>query len=175
MQTMIDSRPANALAAAPWRVDSARSSIRFRVPHLWGLTTVTGHFERFEGTLRADESGDVHFLLAVDAASIATGNRRRDGHLRSGDFFNLREYPLVRFTSVRALVADGRLAGTGWLEAAGRYVAVPFDASVRRREEDVEIDVVALVDQRQLGMTWSPLGAVKAPVAISLDLVVRPL
>jgi polyisoprenoid-binding protein YceI len=39
------------LATGAWRLDPAHSSIEFHVPHFWGLITVKGHFERYEGTL----------------------------------------------------------------------------------------------------------------------------
>ena len=51
----------------------------------------------------------------------------------------------------------------GELEAAGRKVPLSFEASVRQIDGELEAEATALVDQRLLGMTWSPLGTVRSP------------
>ena len=50
-----------------WRIDPARSSIEFRTPTLWGLATVKGRFDRYEGTLDLDQ--DPAIELTIDAGS----------------------------------------------------------------------------------------------------------
>ena len=50
-----------------WRIDPARSSIEFRTPTLWGLATVKGRFDRYEGTLGLDQ--DPAIELTIDAGS----------------------------------------------------------------------------------------------------------
>ena len=52
---------------------------------LWGLVTVKGRFERYEG--RLDFSEDPVIELAINAASLDTGHAKRDKHLRSETFF----------------------------------------------------------------------------------------
>ena len=68
-----------------WRLDPRRSSVEFRAGHLWGLLTVKGHFDCYEG--RLDLSADPAIELTIDAASVQSRNRKRDQHLRSTDFF----------------------------------------------------------------------------------------
>ena len=84
-----------------WVVDPARSTVEFRVRNFWGLTTIVGHFSRFDGSYTVGTDGRAVELI-VDAGSLDTGNRRRDEHLRSSDFFDVEPLPHVRFTTTPA-------------------------------------------------------------------------
>jgi polyisoprenoid-binding protein YceI len=108
----------------------------------------------------------------VDAASLDTGNRRRDRHLRSADFFDVQHHPEVRFRS-RSVYddGDGRLHVEGELEAAGGRARLQVEATVT--DGRLELDAAATIDQRELGMTWSPLGAIGTPTALSVHARLR--
>ena len=150
-------------ATRRWVVDPARSTLEFRVRNYWGLTTVVGHFTRFDGayTVGTDERA---VELTVDAGSLDTGNRRRDEHLRSSTFFDVEAHPHVRFTANDVTGAgNGTLRVRGELDVAGRKVPLSFDAAVRVRDGELEAETTTLVDHRLLGMTFSPLGAVRSP------------
>src|ERR1700760_4388861 len=67
-----------------WQLDPQRSSLAFCVGHFWGLGTVSGHFESGRG--RLDLNANPPIVLTIDTASLQTGNRRRDRHLRSAAF-----------------------------------------------------------------------------------------
>ena len=104
-----------------WRIDPARSSIEFRVPHFYGLQTIKGRFERYDGLLQL--SRDPAIELTIEAASLDTNNPQRDKHLRSADFFDVENHPLVRFVS-EAIALDGaRLSVRGRLHAAAKRPA----------------------------------------------------
>jgi polyisoprenoid-binding protein YceI len=156
--------PANttaAVATGRWRLDRSRSSVEFRVPNLYGLQTVKGRFERYEGML--DVSSRPAVLLVVESDSLDTRNERRDEHLRSGDFFDVANHPRVRFEADAAELDGGALKVRGLLYAAGRHVPVEAAVTVSRVGDELEIEATAKVDQRELGMTWSPLGVIRAP------------
>ena len=102
-----------------WKLDSARSIVEFRVPTFWGLSTVVGHFDRFDGFYGRDSEDVLAIELAIDADSLDTGNGTRDRHLRAERFFNVRAHPQVRFTSTLVNDLGGTLAVVGHLEAAG--------------------------------------------------------
>jgi polyisoprenoid-binding protein YceI len=156
-------------AGTSWRIDPARSRAEFRVRHFWGLTTVHGHFDRLDGRLRVLQDGRCEIELEIDAASLDTGNRKRDEHLRSPEFFDVERHPTVAFRSTSADPGDGRLRVTGRLEAAGEYAPLVLDAAVRPDGDGLEIDAASTVDQRRLGMTWSPLGMARAPVDLAVQ------
>ncbi|HKP98433.1 MAG TPA: YceI family protein [Fibrobacteria bacterium] len=95
---------ASALAAtahaATYNVDTAHSDVTFKVRHM-GISTVTGKFEKFGGTFDVDPKNikATKGNLTIDAASILTGNAKRDGHLKSADFFDVAKYPEIKFVS----------------------------------------------------------------------------
>jgi polyisoprenoid-binding protein YceI len=149
-------------AAAPmrWTVDHDETSVDFAVKSFWGLSTVRGRFDRFGGSYEVGPDG-MRIELTIDAESIDTGNRKRDEHLRSDDFFHVGEHPQVRFTSTRVRQQrDGVLHIEGRLEAAGKVVPLEFDAAVQQVDHGLEIEATTTVDPRELGMSGGPLGMI---------------
>jgi polyisoprenoid-binding protein YceI len=156
MQTIIET--------TTWRIDPDRSSVEFRAQHLWGLATVKGAFTRYQGTL--DLSGEPAVELTIDAESLDTGNRRRDEHLRSPAFFGVEQHPYVRFASERATLKGEKLTVSGRLHAHGESVPLDIDATLHRVGDVLELAAVADVDQRRLGMTFSPLAMIRSPTTL---------
>ena len=144
-----------------WRIDPTRSSVEFRTPTLWGLATVKGRFERYEGTL--DLQHDPVIELTIEAASLDTNLGFRDKHLRSGDFFDVERHSQVRFVSDSVTLEGERLKVRGRLHAAGQSIPLELDASVRRVGDELEVDANTLADHRELGMSHGLLGMIRTP------------
>src|ERR1700733_8244048 len=68
--------PVSELATGTWRLDPSRSSVEFHVRHFYGLMTVKGHFDRYEGTVALGAEPAVQ--LTIDADSLDTKNAKRD-------------------------------------------------------------------------------------------------
>ncbi len=149
-----------------WRLDPARSSVEFHVPNFYGLMTVKGRFERYDGTLELGARPAVE--LTIDAASVDTGNAKRDKHLRSADFFDVEQHPHVRFTSTSATPHGEAIRVHGRLEVAGEQLPLELVAAVQSVDGALEVEAVTFVDQRRLGLTWSPLGLVRAPTKLTV-------
>lgn len=83
-----------------WSIDNAHSDVAFKVRHMM-ISTVTGHFEDFEATVKTDgdnfENASIEFSAKTD--SINTKNKDRDNHLKSDDFFNAEKFPEMKFVS----------------------------------------------------------------------------
>ena len=144
-----------------WRIDPTRSRVEFRTPTFWGLLTVNGHFERYEGTL--DLRQDPQIDLTIEAASLNTNNKMRDKHLRSGDFFDVANHPQVRFASDSARLDGDRLTVSGRLYAAGKSISLDVDARLRRVDGELEVDGTAHANQFELGMSHGMLGMIRTP------------
>ena len=114
-------------AADDYTIDDAHSSVVFKIQHL-GLSWIHGRFNDVSGsfTLDKDEPGKSSFALTIKAESIDTGNTKRDQHLRSPDFFNVKQFPLLSFksTSVKA-VKDGYEV-TGDFSLHGQTQSITF-------------------------------------------------
>jgi polyisoprenoid-binding protein YceI len=169
MSTTHSAQDSRQLAGTRWRLDPSGSSAEFRVPNFWGLATDKGRFQRLDGWLEVDDDQQWRMELTVDAASLDTGNPRRDRHLRSAAFFDVEHHPEVRFRS--GSVHDqggGRLRVEGELEAAAGRAPLQVEVSVEHTDGRLDLDAAATVDQRQLGMTFSPLRMVRSPTELSV-------
>ena len=82
-----------------WAIDPTHSEIQFKVKHLV-ITTVTGNFGEFSGQVEANDTfTDLNVQFSAETASISTNNEQRDGHLKSGDFFDVENFPKLTFKS----------------------------------------------------------------------------
>jgi polyisoprenoid-binding protein YceI len=105
--------------AGTWTIDSLHSEVGFSVRHMM-VSKVRGKFTKFGGELvTADDVLGSSVTAEIDLASIETGSEQRDGHLRSPDFFDTENHPLMtyRSTGIRAdgddYVIDGELSLKG--------------------------------------------------------------
>lgn len=144
-----------------WRIDPTSSSVEFRAQTLWGLATVEGRFERYEGTLDLQQNPVIE--LTIDAGSLNTNLGLRDGHLRSADFFDVVNHPQVRFVSDSATLEGERLQVRGRLHAAGQSIPLELDARLRRVGDELEVDAGTNADHRKLGMSHGLLGMIPTP------------
>jgi len=158
---LADSPDAYDVEQTCWQLDPAYSRVEFQVPHFYGLITVKGRFERYQGTL--DLRSEPAVQLTIEADSLDTNNTRRDKHLRSADFFDVANHPQIQFTSDSATPERDHLKVHGQLHAAGRTIPLQLDATLRRADGELEIEAITNADHRELGMTWSPLGILRTP------------
>lgn len=89
---------AGQAAAAEYKIDGSHSEVVFKVRHM-GLSTVSGRFDKFEGSFDVDPKSikATKGSLVIETASINTGNAKRDGHLRQPDFFDAANHPQIKF------------------------------------------------------------------------------
>ena len=113
-----------------YTLDVTHSRLGFSARHAM-VTTVRGAFTEFEGTAHVDTAtpGNSTVQLTIKAQSIDTGNADRDGHLRSGDFFENDAYPNITFVSTNVERDGTEWAVTGDLTIKGvsKPVTVVFE------------------------------------------------
>jgi hypothetical protein len=117
--------------------------------------------QRHHGSL--DLSGRPAVELVIDADSLDTKVKQRDKHLRTDDFFDVVNHPQVRFEADAATLDGDTLTARGLLYAAGQHLRLDVDATITPAADGFEIEATALADHRELGMTWSPIGILRAP------------
>ena len=90
---------AGRAAAAPetYKIDPNHSSVGFSIRHFF--SKVPGKFDTYEGTITLDpkDLSKTTVEVSIDAASIDTGNKDRDTHLKSPDFFDVQKFPKITF------------------------------------------------------------------------------
>jgi polyisoprenoid-binding protein YceI len=110
------------LGPSQWTVDPSHSAAHFSVRHMM-VTTVRGQLGPISGAVEYDGK-DVRSAKAdvrIDVSGISTQNAKRDGHLRSDDFFDAANHPFITFKSKRVepgsagaftLIGDLTIRGT---------------------------------------------------------------
>src|SRR5262245_49469850 len=113
--------------ADDYRVDAVHSGVSFKVSHL-GLSWIPGRFNDFSGsfTFDKDDPGKSSFSLTIKAESIDTGNRQRDQHLKSPDFFNVKQFPLMTFKSTSVKATKGGYEVSGDFSMHGETKSITF-------------------------------------------------
>jgi polyisoprenoid-binding protein YceI len=139
-------------ASGTYAIDPSHSSVSFSARHLM-VSKVRGRFAVTGGelTVGADPE-DSAVVATIDAASVHSGDAKRDEHLRSADFFDVEQYPTITFRSTR-VVHDGH----------GEF-SLYGDLSVR----DVTKPVV--LRGEYLGTQDSPFGDTRAGFSASTEI-----
>ncbi|MBI5471009.1 MAG: YceI family protein [Ignavibacteriae bacterium] len=112
-----------------WTIDPTHSEVNFKVKHLV-VSTVTGHFDSYSATIEgeSDDFTDAKIVFEADANSINTKNGQRDAHLKSADFFDAAQYPMLAFTSTSVKkLSDHELQVDGIMTIRGVSREVTLD------------------------------------------------
>ena len=111
-------------------IDPVHSNVQFTIRHFF--SKVTGRFAKFGGQVvyDADAPAASSVSAEIDANSITTMNERRDGHLKSPDFFDTAKFPTLTFTSTKVTPgANGSFKVEGMLTMHGVAKPVTLDTS----------------------------------------------
>ena len=113
--------------ATDYVVDPAHSSATFKIAHL-GLSSIHGRFNEISGefAIPAEPARPV-FTFVAKTGSVDTNNAKRDEHLRSPDFFNAKQFPVVKFQSTMVTPSKTGYRVTGDLTMHGVTKSVSFD------------------------------------------------
>jgi polyisoprenoid-binding protein YceI len=111
-----------------WAIDQSHSNAAFAVKYMM-VSTVRGRFDNVSGAVTlADPVEGSTIDVTLDVASISTHDERRDGHLKSPDFFDVENHPTMTFTSTRIeRTSDGTGTVTGDLTIRGVTNPVVLD------------------------------------------------
>ena len=149
------------MATTKWVLDPTHSEVQFKVKHLV-ISTVTGAFKSFEGSLETDSEDfqNAKVNITLDVNSIDTNQEQRDGHLKSGEFFDAETYPKISFTST-SLTKDGgdyKLTGDLTIKEVTKPVTldVEFGGSAADFYGNTKagFDVTGKINRKEFGLTW---------------------
>ncbi len=150
-----------AAAQGTYAIDTVHSSVGFKVRHL--VSKVSGSFTEFDGTITADftnlDASGVE--LVIKTASIDTKNEKRDGHLRSPDFFDVEKYPEITFKSQKITKIDSdsfAIAGTLAMHGVSRPITLTVDylgemAAMGGVRAGYELSTT--VNRKDYGVSWN--------------------
>ena len=146
-----------------WKMDPAHSQISFTVRHMM-ITNVQGRFEKFSVNVNADEQNPVASSVEVqiEAASINTREERRDGHLKSADFFDAEKYPYLTFKSKRIEKTDathGRMIGVLTIRDIAKEVVLDVEYSGQAKSPwgttSAGFSATTKINRKDWGLAWN--------------------
>ena len=152
------------MEASLYEIDTAHSMILFRAKHN-NVTYNYGRFNEFTGQIMFLPTAIPESMVEfeVKAASVDTGNEKRDQHLRSSDFFSAKQFPVITFKSTKVIEKEGEedmLEVTGDLELHGVKKSITVDVEItgrakgREGESLIGFESIFTIKRSEFGMTY---------------------
>jgi polyisoprenoid-binding protein YceI len=151
------------MATTKWVLDPAHSEVQFKVKHLM-ITTVTGHFRKFDLQVETDDDDfnkakSIVFTSEID--SVDTNNTQRDTHIKSADFFSAEEYRHIKFVGKKLeKKADDKYVLTGDLTIRDITKSITLDVEFGGIVTDpwgqtkAGFTVDGKIKRKDYGVTW---------------------
>jgi len=149
-------------AAGAYALDASHSQVGFAVRHLM-VSKTRGRFSDFAGTIHIGENPlESSVEVTIQAASVDTRDEQRDGHLRSGDFFDVEAWPTITYQSrsVRQ-VGEGEYVVEGDLTVKDVTRPVPLELTFEGGATDpwggvrLGFSAKAELDREAFGLSWN--------------------
>ncbi len=153
----------NLQAQTVWNIDKGHSKIGFTVTHLM-ISDVEGNFKDITAKMTStkDDFTDSQVDFTAKVASINTDDEKRDGHLKSDDFFNAEKYPDITFKSTSfKKVGDKKYKMTGNLTMRDKTKPVTFDVTYMGTVKDpwgntkAGFKLTGNINRKDFGVSWS--------------------
>jgi polyisoprenoid-binding protein YceI len=150
------------LDAGTWTIDAAHTLVEFSVRHMT-IARVTGRFGAVSGRVDVPEDNPLGATVTatIDVASVSSGHPKRDELIRSADFLDVGNFPVMVFHSEPAMrVADGRWRIPGELTIKGVSRPVELDATFEgvishRGATRAGFSATTEINRREFGVTWN--------------------
>jgi polyisoprenoid-binding protein YceI len=150
---------ADGKLAGSWTLDGAKSSVGLRTKSVWGLVKVKGVFSQVTGEAVITATGEASGTITVAAASIDTGMKKRDDHLRSADFLDVGKYPDITFSATSVTLSGESAAVSGTLTVRDQTRPVTVSGAVAAHGTDeLSLDAELPVNRGHHGMSFNQLG-----------------
>ena len=169
-----------------WQIDYAHSDINFTVRHMM-ISKVNGRFEDWSGTIDFDLENPANSTVdvTVQLASVNTREQKRDDHLRSPDFFDVANFPEMRFKSTKVDQAgddEGKLYGDLTIRGITKPVVLDVEYAGQAKSPwgttSAGFSAVATINRKDWELTWNQaletggmLVADKIKIGIELELI----
>jgi len=171
-----------ASAQTTWTIDNVHSKIGFSVTHM-AVAETEGKFNDYQGTVvaKSDDFNGAEVTFTAKAASIDTDNERRDGHLKSPDFFDAEKFPEVSFKGNLVKNATGKYKLVGDLTMKGVTKKVEFDVTGGQtintgRGLKSGFKFRGTINRQEYGLTWAnkvPTGEMVVGDEVELNIKVE--
>jgi polyisoprenoid-binding protein YceI len=151
-------------ATTTWNIDPVHTTAEFKVKHMM-ISNVKGQFTSVTGVLELDEADVTNSRVkaSIEAGSISTQNGDRDAHLKSADFFDVENFPVLSFTSTKVTrKGEGELAVEGDMTIRGvtRKVVFAVEGPTAPSKDPwgnvrVGLSATTKINRKDFGLTWN--------------------
>lgn len=149
------------MATTTWALDPTHSELLFKVKHLM-ITNVKGEFRKFEGSIEGEDFRTAPVKVLIQADSIFTNNDDRDAHLKSGDFFDVEEFPELSFVSTAFVKKDDdayELTGTLSIKGVSKEVKLDVEYGGTNKDpwgnEKAGFSIKGKINRKDWGLNWN--------------------
>ena len=146
--------------AANYQIDKAQSKISFKVKHM-AISNVYGSFTNFDAKINYNDTTKVFETLSakIDVNSIDTDNVKRDGHLKSEDFFNEKVFPNITFKLLS--VNDDEAKALLTIKGISKEVILDFENNGTVKDPwgntKLGLSFSTKISRKAFGLTWNKL------------------
>ena len=146
-----------------WYIDPYHTQATFSVKHMM-VSTVRGRLGKLRGEIDIDPENPqrASFEIGADVRAIDTGDARRDGHLRSADFFDTENYPEIVFKSSAVFPkGQNKYAVSGDLTIRDVTRPVTFDVELEgigvdgKGGQHLGASAAITIDRKDFGLVWN--------------------
>lgn len=150
--------------AAKFVIDPVHSDVTFKIRHMM-VSKVSGRFGKFSGEVSYDEKNPSAWsaAAAIDAASIDTNNEKRDGHLKSPDFFDVQKYPMITFktTGVKNISGNkSQLNGLLMMHGVEKTVTLELEVGgvvTEKGKTKAGFEAVTKINRKDFGISYNSI------------------
>ncbi len=170
-----------SFAADSYTIDNVHSQIGFAVKHLT-VSTVKGSFSDYVCIIQFDPANPsaISAEATIQVNSIDTQNEKRDGDLKSPNFFDAEKFPTITFKTTKVTQSAGGYTMTGDLTMHGVTKSISFPCTIAGPVKGMQgDDVIGLsgqmtINRQDFGVSWNKAMdsggyVVSDDVAITID------
>jgi polyisoprenoid-binding protein YceI len=155
---------ATSTATTTWNIDPAHSAAEFKIKHMM-ISNVKGSFSGLSGVLTENSIDPT--LSSVEAsipvATISTGDPKRDGHLKSAEFFDTEKFPTLTFKSTKVVSkgdAEYEVSGDLTIRGVTRPVKFAVEGPSAPGKDPwgntrIGLSATTRIDRKDFGLAWN--------------------
>jgi polyisoprenoid-binding protein YceI len=152
-----------AATRTKWTLDPSHCEIGFKVKHMM-ITNVGGEFKDYNGSIyvNGEDFSNAEMDISISAASISTGDTKRDAHLKSPDFFDIEKYRQIKFKSISSKPTskgDFILEGDLTIKSITKRISlqVTFNGKVKDSLGITRagFEITGTINRRDFGLNWN--------------------